>query len=102
MQSKKVTTYGYSEVTVNGLKVYSFKTAVKDNDRNKLILNAKNIKFIESSRRSKKGKLTNTLNIEYATIQPIEIKYYSKRLGEALLTIATNNVLERYQWINSI
>lgn len=102
MIHKNIKTYGYSEVTVNGLTVYSFKTAVKNNDKNKLILQSKSIKFIESSRRSKKDKITNTLNIEYATVQPVEIKWYSKRLGQALLAIAANNMLEKYQWINNI
>lgn len=103
MQYKSIKTYGYSEVTVNGLVVYSFKTAVVDNTTNRTILNAKNILFTESTRfHRKSGKQTKTLNIEYASVNPQMAKMFSKRIGLALCAIAHNNVINRYAWINTI
>lgn len=88
---KKIQSYGISEVTLNGYKIYTYKIRINYSEQNREIIMTNNIPYSVC-----RGKII----VEFATFDPTIFRQKTQRLGKALKQIATLKIKEKYDWVD--
>jgi hypothetical protein len=87
---KKLKTYGFNVININGLDVFSIG----------VLFSLKNVDIIQKYGIPHTITSTNKVSVEFASTDALAFNNFSQSIGKAMKEIAQRDLNSKYSWVN--